>query len=119
MAKNGIKDLRNLMMETIERLLDDEDPMDWRTAQAIASVGNVVVGSAKVQLQIARLQGKTIHDDFNGNVPKQIEGQPPKEITHFSQADKCVQTAMSHGHTKDDANNCENYSVGCPDCPFK
>ncbi len=113
MAKNGIKDLRNLMMETIERLIDADDPMDWRTAQAIAAVGNVVVGSAKVQLQITRLSGRQIPDELqNGKAES-------KQIANFSQSGKCVNHAASFGHTSDEAENCENYSVGCPNCPFK
>ncbi len=112
MAKNGIKDLRNLMMETIERLMDDDDPMDAPRANAIAAVGNVVVGSAKVQLQIAKFSGRQIPDEFQSKAE-------PKQLTAFAKANKCVDHATSFGHTSEEAENCENYSVGCPNCPFK
>lgn len=30
----------------------------------------------------------------------------------------CYTTAERNGHTKDEADNCDDGSVGCPDCPF-
>ena len=30
----------------------------------------------------------------------------------------CTETAIRNGHTVEEANNCDNGSVGCPDCPF-
>ncbi len=32
---------------------------------------------------------------------------------------KCVATARGHGVHKSTAENCDSYSVGCSDCPFK
>jgi len=31
---------------------------------------------------------------------------------------KCVQCALSNGHTQAEAATCDEGSVGCPDCPF-
>ena len=31
----------------------------------------------------------------------------------------CIETAMKNGHTKEEADNCDDGSVACPDCPFK
>ena len=31
----------------------------------------------------------------------------------------CVETAKRNGHTIEEAEWCDNGSVGCPDCPFK
>lgn len=31
----------------------------------------------------------------------------------------CNETAKKNGHTSDEAEMCDDGSVGCPDCPFK
>lgn len=31
----------------------------------------------------------------------------------------CFGTAIKNGHTKEEAEECDNGSLGCPDCPFK
>lgn len=31
----------------------------------------------------------------------------------------CYDCATRNGHTVEDTENCDNGSVGCPDCPFK
>lgn len=31
----------------------------------------------------------------------------------------CIETAKMNGHTIEESENCDNGSVGCPDCPFK
>jgi hypothetical protein len=31
----------------------------------------------------------------------------------------CFFTAQYNGHTTDEAEACDNFSVGCPNCPFK
>lgn len=31
----------------------------------------------------------------------------------------CTGTAKSHGFTQEEAENCEDSGLGCPDCPFK
>jgi len=30
----------------------------------------------------------------------------------------CYNTAIKNGHTKEEADNCDDGSVNCPDCPF-
>lgn len=58
MPKNKIEDLRNLMFETIERLMDDDDDsMDVKKANVIANVGRVIVESAKVEVDFLRHVG--------------------------------------------------------------
>lgn len=77
MPKNKISDLRNLMMETIERLIDPDDAMDAKRAVAISQLGNVVINSAKVELQAAKQFGNQNPDFFElGNG----EPQPVKQI---------------------------------------
>lgn len=81
MPKNKINDLRNLMMETIERLIDPDDPMDAKKAVAISQLGNVVINSAKVELQAARQFGKQNPDFFelnSGEVPQPKQIEEPK-----------------------------------------
>lgn len=31
----------------------------------------------------------------------------------------CIETAIKNGHTREEADNCDDGSVDCPDCPFK
>jgi hypothetical protein len=57
MAKNKINDLRDHLFETLERLKDDEDPMDLDRARAIADVSRVIVDSAKVEVAFMRETG--------------------------------------------------------------
>lgn len=82
MPKNKISDLRNLMMETIERLIDPDDGMDAKTAVAISQLGNVVINSAKVELQAARQFGSENPDFFEiggaSQPVKQISAAPVK-----------------------------------------
>lgn len=73
MPKNKIGDLRNLMMETIERLLDPEDSMDAKKAVAISQLGSVIVNSAKIELQAAKILGNQNPTFFNTDgEPKQL-----------------------------------------------
>lgn len=74
MPKNKISDLRNLMMETIERLIDPDDVMDAKKAVAISQLGNVIINSAKVELQAARFAGQQSPAFF------QTENYPTKQI---------------------------------------
>lgn len=57
MPKNKIEDMRNLLFETIERLMDDEDSMDLKRAQAVADVAQVIVNSAKVEVDFMKQTG--------------------------------------------------------------
>ena len=122
MPKNKIGDLRNLMFETIERLMDDDDEgMDVQKAQAIADVGKVIVDSAKVEVMFLKQVGAG-NSEFlqtgNGEMKQIGSVSEPKSITHFGRADKCLEHAAAFGNSKEVAQNCENYSVGCPNCPF-
>lgn len=82
MPKNKISDLRNLMMETIERLIDADDAMDAKKAIAISQLGNVVINSAKVELQAARQFGRENPAFFEMNgkaaAAKQLNSAPVK-----------------------------------------
>jgi hypothetical protein len=57
MPKNKIDDLRNHLFETMEKLLDADDPMDIQRAEAVAKVAQVVVNTAKVEVDFLRHTG--------------------------------------------------------------
>lgn len=55
--KNKIEDLRNHLFETIEALKDADKPMDVDRAKAIAEAAQVIVNSAKVEVDFMRAIG--------------------------------------------------------------
>lgn len=52
--KNKITDLRDHLFETIEALKDDEKPMDIERAKAIADTAQVIINSAKVEVDFLK-----------------------------------------------------------------
>lgn len=72
--RNKIEDLRNHLFETIEKLQDDENPMDLARAQTIANVASVIVESAKVEVQFMKVTD-SLGSGFIPNGPKN-----PKQI---------------------------------------
>lgn len=54
MAKNKIQDLRNHLFETIELLKDDESKMSIDRAKAIADVAQVIINTAKLEVDFIR-----------------------------------------------------------------
>jgi hypothetical protein len=55
--RNKIEDLRNHLFETLEKLSDEEQPMDLDRAKTIAEVAQVIVNSAKVEVDCIRQAG--------------------------------------------------------------
>lgn len=55
--KNKIEDLRNHLFATLEGLLDEETPMDIERAKAVADVAQVIVNSAKIEVDYLRVTG--------------------------------------------------------------
>jgi hypothetical protein len=49
--KNKLSDLRDHLFETLERLKDEEKPMDIARAKAIASVAQTIINSATVEVK--------------------------------------------------------------------
>lgn len=68
MPKNKIEDLRNHLFATLEALQDDEKPMDIKRAKAIADVAQVVVNSAKVEVDFIRVTGRS---EGTGFIPEE------------------------------------------------
>lgn len=54
MAKNKIQDLRNHLFETIELLKDEESKMSIEKAKAIAEVSQVIINTAKLEIDFIR-----------------------------------------------------------------
>lgn len=54
MAKNKLTDLRNHLFETLEKLKDDENPMDLARAKAICEVSQTIINTAKVEVDMVR-----------------------------------------------------------------
>jgi len=55
MAKNKMTDLRNHLFETIEGLMDSENPMDIQRAKAVAGVAQTIINSAKLEVEYLKL----------------------------------------------------------------
>jgi hypothetical protein len=53
--KNKIEDLRNHLFETLEALKDTDKPMELERASAIANVARVIVDTAKVEVEFAKV----------------------------------------------------------------
>lgn len=62
--KNKITDLRDHLFATLEALADKENPMELERAQTIAEVAQVVVNSAKVEVEFLKVTGKVGGSEF-------------------------------------------------------
>lgn len=52
--KNKIEDLRNHLFETLEALKDKDNPMPLDRAKTVADVAQVIVNSAKVEVDFMK-----------------------------------------------------------------
>jgi hypothetical protein len=66
MPKNKIEDLRNIMFTQLERLNDDEDmknpeklSMEIQRATAIAQTAQVIVNTAKIEVDFIKATGRS------------------------------------------------------------
>lgn len=55
---NSIADLRKHLFETLAALKDETKPMELDRAKAIADVAQVVINSAKVEVDFMRMRGE-------------------------------------------------------------
>ena len=76
MPRNKIDDLRNHLFETLERLKDDEKPMEIERAKAIADVARVIVDSAKVEVQFLEATGQAKSTGFLPSEDKAVTPAP-------------------------------------------
>jgi hypothetical protein len=76
MAKQ-IGDLRDALFDTLDQLRDKANPMDLDRAKAVAEVAQVIINSAKVEVEFMRQRG---NDRGTGFIPDEPElptpGQP-------------------------------------------
>lgn len=73
--KNKIEDLRNHLFVTIESLLDDEKPMDVQRAKAVADVAQVIVNSAKIEVDFVKALNLRDGTGFIPSENKQLENR--------------------------------------------
>jgi len=71
MPKNKMVDLRNLLFETVERLLENDSSLEVDRAKAIAEVGKVIVDTARVEIDFMRETG-AVGSDFISTDPKRL-----------------------------------------------
>lgn len=57
--KNKIEDLRNHLFAAIEGLMDEDKPMEIDRAKAVAEVAQVIVNSAKIEVDFLKATGST------------------------------------------------------------
>ena len=62
MARNKINDLRDHLFETLERLKDGDIDID--TAKTMAEVSQVIINSAKVEVDYIRITGANQNTGF-------------------------------------------------------
>lgn len=66
--KNKIEDLRNHLFETLEALKDKDHPMEIERAKAIVGVAQVLVNSAKAEVEFIKATGSK-GSDFIPSAP--------------------------------------------------
>lgn len=62
--KTKIEDLRNHLFAALEALADEDKPMDLDRAKTIADVAQVIINTAKVEVDYARAIGKPSGSGF-------------------------------------------------------
>jgi len=74
-VKNKLSDLRDHLFAALEGLSDDEKPMDIERARAVAEVAQVVINSAKLEVEVLKLyDGRMRGSDF-------VPVQPLEQLT--------------------------------------
>jgi hypothetical protein len=63
-VKNKISDLRNHLFETIERLKDEDKPMDLDRARAVSEVAQTIINTAKVEVAYLEATGQIDAGEF-------------------------------------------------------
>lgn len=64
-TRNKIEDLRNHLFVALEGLSDKEEPLDINRAKAIADVAQVIINSAKVEVDfLKQIGGDRAPTDF-------------------------------------------------------
>jgi hypothetical protein len=102
MPKNKIEDLRNILFETMEKLMDDDDPMDVHRAKAIGDVAQVVINTAKVEVEFLKQTGRGATNFLSPGTGAPLElaaaktrtDEKPLSIGAQSGTDLCLQCPL-------------------------
>ena len=78
--KNKIEDLRNHLFATIEGLLDADNPLDLERARTVSEVAQVLVNSAKVEVDFLRATDSVRGTGFIPDDAKLV-GAPRSPVT--------------------------------------
>lgn len=73
----NIEDLREHLFATLAALRDEKNPMDLDRAKAVAGVAQVLVDSARVEVEMARVTGARVGSAF---LPQLPAPQPVNQI---------------------------------------
>lgn len=73
--KNKIEDLRNHLFVTLEGLLDLDKPLDIDRAKAVADVAQVLVNSAKVEVDHLKVTNSSMGSGFIPDDTKRLPGR--------------------------------------------
>lgn len=76
MAKNKISDLRDHLFETLEALKDKDQPMDIERARAISDVAQVIINTAKVEVDLVKAVGGSAPGGAFFNLPEESRDLP-------------------------------------------
>jgi hypothetical protein len=85
--KNRISDLRNHLFETIEKLKDEEKPMDPHRAKAIYETAKTIIDTGKLEIQLLEAIGGREKSAFfneppSGALPAQHAPELPARAAH-------------------------------------
>lgn len=72
MTTKNITDLRRIMFDTLQALQDKKNPPDIERALAIKEVGQVIVNSAKVEIDYLKITGQ----GGSGFIPEELTSAP-------------------------------------------
>ena len=64
-----IEDLRDHLFATLEALRNKENPMELNRARAVAAVAQVVIDSARVEVELAKVTGARVGSGFIPELP--------------------------------------------------
>jgi len=70
---NDIQALRTHLFNTLQALQDKDNPMDIDRAKTICQVGDVIIDSAKAEIDFARVIGNVETQFFQKQVPQLVQ----------------------------------------------
>lgn len=87
---NTIDTLRTHLFETLAALKDKDAPMDIERAKAVSDIAQVIINTAKVEVDFARVTGKDVSGFIGHNQPRPTP--PAAEIGPASPLKTTTQT---------------------------